>query len=398
MESQSYGDFSLDLHQRLISRRIPVEGTIEVTRRCPMTCVHCYNNLPLNDLREQSEELSCSEHCRILDEITEAGCLWLLYTGGEIFARKDFLDIYTHAKKKGLLITLFTNGTLITPDISDHLARWAPFAIEISIYGRTSETHDGVTGAPGSFEKCLRGIQLLRERNLPLKIKTVVLTSNKHEMPDMKRFVEQDLGLQFRFDYMVNPRIDCSRVPLSVRLPPSEAIGLDLDDPARIAEWRRFAGEFTGPRQVSAAGDELYQCGAGVSSFAISPEGKLSLCVLDQEDSYDLRRGSFSEGWENHLRRVRSRKATRQTRCAACEIQAMCGMCPANGRLEREDAESPVDFLCYVAHLRSYALDIPVPAHGDCAFCDGGSDYAELKHMANRLKQGRSHDERTVEV
>ena len=58
-------------------------------------------------------ELTKEEHFRVLDELAEMGCFWLLYTGGEIFARKDFLEIYTYAKQKGFLITLFTNGTII---------------------------------------------------------------------------------------------------------------------------------------------------------------------------------------------------------------------------------------------------------------------------------------------
>ena len=90
-----------------------------------------------------------------MDEITEAGCLWLLFTGGEIFARGEFLDIYTHAKQKGLLVTLFTNGTLINPKIADFLVHWRPFAIEITLYGRTKETYERVTGIPGSYERCM---------------------------------------------------------------------------------------------------------------------------------------------------------------------------------------------------------------------------------------------------
>ncbi len=108
--------------------------------------------------------------------------MWLLFTGGEIFARKDFLDIYTHAKKRGLLITLFTNGTQITPAIADYLADWRPFAIEITLYGRTRETYERLTRVPGSFDRCMRGIRLLKERGLPLKLKTVAVTINRHEM------------------------------------------------------------------------------------------------------------------------------------------------------------------------------------------------------------------------
>jgi hypothetical protein len=41
----------------------------------------------MGDRKAQLEELTVAEHCRILDELHEAGCLWILYTGGEIFAR-----------------------------------------------------------------------------------------------------------------------------------------------------------------------------------------------------------------------------------------------------------------------------------------------------------------------
>jgi MoaA/NifB/PqqE/SkfB family radical SAM enzyme len=191
METLNYEDFSLGLHQRVVAQRIPLIGTIEVTRRCPLTCAHCYNNLPMADQGARRSELTYDEHCRILDEITEAGCLWLLYTGGAILARKDFLDIYTYAKQKGLIITLFTNGTLITPRVADYLVQWRPFSVEITLYGRTKETYERLTGIPGSYQRCLQGIRLLMERSLPVKLKTVAVTSNKHEIWDMKRFVEE---------------------------------------------------------------------------------------------------------------------------------------------------------------------------------------------------------------
>ena len=53
-------------------------------------------------MEAKQRELSKEEHFRMLDELVEMGCFWILYTGGEIFARKDFLEIYTYAKKKGI--------------------------------------------------------------------------------------------------------------------------------------------------------------------------------------------------------------------------------------------------------------------------------------------------------
>lgn len=387
MEIVNYGEFSLALHERLQTDRYPSNGTIEVTRRCPLTCSHCYNNLPMGDHAARSTELTLEEHCRILDEIAEAGCLWLLFTGGEIFARKDFLDIYTYAKRKGFLITLFTNGTLLTPQIADYLSEWRPFAIEITLYGRTRETYERLTGIPGSFDKCIRGIELLMERGLPLSLKTVAVTVNRHEIWEMKRYAEEELGVGFKFDALMSPRIDCSQSPLGVRLTPEETVELDLQDEKRVSEWKKFAERFGGPVNRGEHSEEVYHCGGGLNSFAIDPQGRMSICVLSHLDTYDLRQGSFLDGWNDFLFRVRSRKMSMQTKCVSCEIKAMCGMCPANGELESGHAEKPVDYLCQVAHLRAQSFDIEIPAHGDCEYCEAGTGFEELMHSVDNLRK-----------
>jgi len=369
LETLNYANFSLSLHRKIEGRRIPLGGVIEVTHRCPLKCVHCFNNLPAENSQIRSRELSSGELCRVLDEIAEAGCLWLLFTGGEILARKDFLNVYAHAKRKGLLITLFTNGVLVTEEIAAFLAGMPPFVIEITLYGRTPETYERITRVPGSFERCMRGIRLLKDHGLPLKLKTMVVSVNKHEIWEMKRFVEEDLGLEFRFDAMINPRIDASHSPLAFRLTPEEVIGLDLQDPKRMAEWKSFTQKFNGPVHPPEKADELYHCGAGINSFSIDPYGMLSVCVLSRGDAFDLRKGSFQEGWERFLSKVRHKKITRHTKCTGCEIKAKCGMCPANGELENRDGEEPIDFFCHVAHKRSRALGLSVKPHGECEYC-----------------------------
>jgi radical SAM protein with 4Fe4S-binding SPASM domain len=369
MEILRYSDLSLRLNKRGEVQRIPLHGTIEVTRRCPLSCVHCYNNLPMGDEEVRLKELTYDEHCHILDEITEAGCLWLLYTGGEIFARKDFLDIYTYAKKKGLLITLFTNATLITPEVADHLTEWRPFSIEVTLYGRTKETYEQITRIPGSYEKCMQGIHLLRERGLPLQLKTMVITLNKHEIWEIKRFVEEELGLEFRFDPIINPRIDYSKSPLLMRLTPQEVVDLDLQDPKRVSGWKKLAERTVGRIYSPGHSEELYYCIGGLSAFALDPYGKMNICILSGSETYDMRKGSFREGWESFLSEMRQKKITRQTKCVNCTIKVMCGMCPSCGELENRDPEEPVDFLCQVAHLRAKALGIPVKPHGECEYC-----------------------------
>jgi radical SAM protein with 4Fe4S-binding SPASM domain len=392
IETQSYADFSRVVHDVVNPMRIPVNGTIEITNRCPLECAHCYNNLPMHDAGARRRELTTEEHKRLLDELSELGCLWLLYSGGEIFARADFLEIYEYAHRKGFLITLFTNATLITERIANFLAEHPPFDIEVTLYGRTKATYETLTGIPGSFEKCLRGINLILQRNLPLKLKTVALTINKHEIAAMKKFAH-DLGVTFKFDAMINPRIDCSSSPLAVRLTPADVVSLDLDEPERIAEWRRLALECAPEMPKAGETRPLYECGGGVNTFAIDPYGDMSICVLSHFDKYNVRDGSMREGWEHFLRGIRSKSTTRITKCTACALKSLCGSCAAAAELENGgDPEAPVDFLCRTAHLRAEVFGVPVPSHGDCEYCPDGSHRVDILEMVDKVHSRNGMD------
>jgi radical SAM protein with 4Fe4S-binding SPASM domain len=385
MEQLSYGAFSADLHQRQAGERVPLQVSIEVTRRCPLECLHCYNNLPMGDMDAKRRELTKEEHFRVLDELVEMGCFWLLYTGGEIFARKDFLEIYTYAKQKGFLITLFTNGTIINEQIADYLKEWPPFAIEITLYGRTRETYEALTAVPGSYDRCLRGIRLLKERGLPLKLKTVATSINKHEVMAMRRFAEEELGVEFKMDGQINPRIDCSQSPLAVRLTPEEVVALDMATTKTASEYRTLAERSLTETANSAQVETVYVCGGGVNSFALNALGEIGICVISQQETFSIRTDGVKEVWEKSLLQLRARKRTRVTKCAECRIKLLCGMCPANGEMENGDRESPVEFLCHVAHLRAQAVGASVPAHGECDFCAGGTMHEEIVDSARRI-------------
>ncbi len=377
MDTLPYGRFSLRVHQRALRERIPCNGALELTYRCPLDCLHCWNNQALGDKAEQARELTADEWKRILDEIAAAGCLWVLLTGGEPLARPDFLDIYAHARRLGLLVTLFTNGMLLTPEIADFLAAHRPFQIEVTIYGHTRETHERVTRVAGSHDRCWRGIRLLLERRLPLTLKTIAMAANRHELPAMKRHVEEDLHLRFRFDGAINCRLDCGRTPLAVRLSPEEIVALDVGDVKRAAEYERLRERQRATLQQPTDRGALFRCGAGAGSFAVNPYGALNLCLMFPREGYDLRAGTFAEGWQLHLPKIRGRRATRITRCTDCSIYALCGMCPAYGHLENCDPEAPVDFLCRLAHLRARAFGFEILPHGECPYCDAARESAE---------------------
>jgi radical SAM protein with 4Fe4S-binding SPASM domain len=348
-----YGEFSRRLHGKLAGRRVPIVGSLELTFRCNLRCVHCYVAHGHQGLPGR-EELSAGEISGILDQVVDEGCLWLLLTGGEPLLRRDFREIYVSARRKGLLVTLFTNGTLITPEIADLLAEWRPFVVEITLYGRTQATYERITGIPGSHARCMRGIDLLLERGLPLKLKTMLMTLNRDELGEMEAYAE-GLGVEFRFDPMLNAGVDGSAAPAGYRLPPAEVVALDLADAKRMASWQTFCERFVGP---PSSPESLYTCGAGAHTFHIDPYGELSACMIAREPHYDLRQGSFGQGWHDFIAQVRGQKRSQDIQCAHCELISLCGQCPGWAQLEHGDQEQAVDYLCQVAHLRANAFGI----------------------------------------
>jgi radical SAM protein with 4Fe4S-binding SPASM domain len=336
------------LHDRAVRERIPVHGAFELTFRCNLRCQHCYVS-PGNQGFPGKNELTLAEIRGILDQIVDAGCLWLLLTGGDPLVRRDFRDIYLSARRKGLILTLFTNGTLLTPRLADFLAEWRPYVIEITLYGHTQATYERVTGVPGSHARCLRGIELLMERGLPLRLKTVLLSLNQHELWDMKDFAGR-LGLSFRYDGLVNAGFNDLTNPLSLRLAPQEVVWYDVEDPQKRKDW---IDTFTRLSQTRLVPNQIYRCMAGLSTFNIDPFGQLSLCMLERVPSYDLRQGSFIDGWRNFLAGLRAREFGEDYECGQCSLRGVCAQCPGWARVETGNPEGRVDFLCQVTHERA---------------------------------------------
>ncbi len=335
-------------------RRMPLSGSMELTMRCNLRCAHCY----LGDHRTipagQGQELSTPEIFRIFDQLAEAGTLLLLLTGGEPLLRPDFCQIWSYAKSKGFILPLFTNGTLLTPELADFLADLPPYNVEITLYGATQETYEKVTGIPGSYARCRRGIDLLLARSIPLKLKAMAMTLTVAELPAMQALADS-LGVNFRFDPILNNDLDHKQAPLPLRLSPDEVTALDTASPQRSQEWRDFYA-----RQNTIQADEryLYKCGAGYSAFHIAPAGKLSICMAARSPAYDLRQGNFKEGWEDFLYGVRFTPLPQKSACTACKIRPLCGVCPGSNESENVSPGQPVDYLCRIGHRRAQALGL----------------------------------------
>jgi MoaA/NifB/PqqE/SkfB family radical SAM enzyme len=243
------------------TRRVPLQGTIEPTFRCNLSCAHCYVNEPAGSAEVRGRELDTARLLALVDEIAEAGCLSLLLTGGEVLLRRDFPEVYRHAVARGLRVTVFTNGTMVTDEIADLFASHRPRAVEITLYGMTAETYERVTRVPGSFARCLEGIDRLLARGVRLKLKTMALTWNVHEIPAMREFARAR-GCDFQHDGILNRRVDCGASRNGeLQLTPAQVVALDLEDPEQARILKEACDEALAAAAAPAAGpadDHVY--------------------------------------------------------------------------------------------------------------------------------------------
>lgn len=128
------------LFQKSSIKKIPLSGTFELSPVCNFDCRMCY-------VRKSPEEVKCHNRKmlnlerwkKIADQAENAGMLYLLLTGGEPFLWPDFWELYMYLSKKGFLISINSNGSLIDEGVIEQLKERPPIRINITLYGASND-------------------------------------------------------------------------------------------------------------------------------------------------------------------------------------------------------------------------------------------------------------------
>lgn len=277
------------LRQAASRDSVPLTGMLELTRRCPFRCPHCYAG-PATDAAGEQDTAYWKA---ILDEAAAAGCLELVMTGGEPLLRTDFDILYVHARRLGMEVTVFTNAVLVDDRVTGLFHEWPPREVEVSVYGLTEETSRRVTGLSGACDLQWRGIRLLRERGIPVTLKILGIQTLRAEA-DAIEGRARDWGLKCRRSVELTPRLNGDRAPLALRLDPEEALDWEARDPNwAMALENRMKDRKESPRQ--------YPCAAGQYGFFIDAEGFVQPCLALRAFRERARPGEWLDAW----RRVR---------------------------------------------------------------------------------------------
>ena len=351
LHSQLMNDF---IDENFEGIRAPFTAGFELTAKCNLNCVHCYAKPD-----RAHQDFTLDEFKEIFDVLVDRGLLDCYFTDGEIFTRPDFEDIYVYAKKKGVMISLLSNITLLDQRHIDLLKEYPVEVISTSMYGYSDNTYEKVTGVKGSYRKFMNALELLQNNGIKYELKFVAMEQNIEDLYKVREFGNK-LGVPMVVILDVHPMSDGSLEPVSYRLTPEKAFEFDVQDKGRNQFWKDVAKDlFTGeiqlrPQRTMQRFSEgyLYPCSIANQHVFITSDLKMQGCVRASYRKFDLRKGSFDEGWKYLQKELVDKKSSAMYKCNSCENIRFCEHCVANFMLENANEEQVDPFFCRVAELR----------------------------------------------
>ncbi len=320
---------------RLRAEAVPFSAMLELTHVCNLDCVMCYN------VALAEPELSTAEWLDVLEQLAAAGTLRLTLTGGEILTRRDFFTIAGRARALGFALSLKTNGTLLTPESADRMAALDPMQVDISLLGATEATFDAVAGSRRTLSRVLRGVHLLQQRGVRVKLNTLLLDLNMAERSQMIDMARQ-MGVYYEQVFKISAADDGSDRAGENQLSRQQMTAV-------------FQADQT-PFQPAARTVDSRTCKVGLSSFLISPYGEVYPCNELRISAGSLRRQPFGEIWAGApiLQQLRARHTfAHLAECQVCPINRYCeGRCAGLAWKEHGDLYGGHSLACQQAQAR----------------------------------------------
>lgn len=146
---------------------------IEITNKCNLKCIHCYNESNI----QADKIMSYEDYKMVIDYLIKLGVRKVQIIGGEPFFYSNLLKrMVDYTIGKFDYIEIFTNGTLVSDDWFEFLAQ-NQIHMALSVYSYMSDMHDKVTQCKGSFERTNRTIQKLKEYHIPYRVCNVLMNN-----------------------------------------------------------------------------------------------------------------------------------------------------------------------------------------------------------------------------
>ncbi len=298
----------------------PLTVYLGATQGCNLACGHCSTGSGPGALGA----LDAALMERLFHELHDLGCMQVHVSGGEPLLRPDLLPALEPAFALGLNVLITTNGTLVTDEVAEELAKRPFRTLSVSLDGPAA-ANDLVRGA-GSFAPALEGLKRLA------KLRPVGVTTT---------FTPALVG---KIEELVALVIESGAASLSLR--PALPSGRALAQPWLVAAQKDFLDatkeldrlQETSPiplfhppevphEKTSAFVLERFGCVAGNLVCSVTPAGQVNPCALlgPRFDAGSLRDHTLHELWTNGRPFTRLRLLEGNGDCWTCRHYDHCG-------------------------------------------------------------------------
>jgi PqqA peptide cyclase len=170
----------------------PLWLLLELTYRCPLHCVFCYNP---TDFAATGPELPTAEWLRVLREARALGAVQLGLSGGEPLARDDLEPIVAEAHALGFYVNLITSGVGMTEERIRALKEAGLDHIQLSFQDSTREMNDFLSSTR-TFELKAKVAELIRRYDYPMVLNVVLHRLNIDHVGEILAMAER-MGAQY---------------------------------------------------------------------------------------------------------------------------------------------------------------------------------------------------------
>lgn len=344
-------DIKRFVYKKGAARRIPVSGTFELTSRCNFSCKMCYVHMTSEEQDMVGRELTTEQWIDLGRQAVDKGMIYLLLTGGEPLLRPDFVEIYTNLIQMGLMITVNTNASLLTPEILDCFKKHRPEKVNVTLYGSCDCTYGTLCGNSRGFEAAVQGILAMKEAGIRVNLNTTFTKLNVQDMDWIVDFAKEH-RIPVRMAAYVFPPVRNNHTPEDVNLSPEEMgrAAAYFDCITLDEEQKRKRGEFIEkclaqePVPVEGQESRISGCMAGRGAFWISWDGKMYPCGMLSDFAVDAVKLGIDQAWKETCQWVRTMYLPRE--CLSCKYQSLCPSCAAVFQCANQATDQIATNLC----------------------------------------------------
>ena len=285
---------------------------MELTTKCNFACKHCF-------IEEHTNiGLTTEEIFDVLRKLREFGVYELQFTGGEIFIRKDIIEIIRFARRNlNFRILLLTNVSLLDDKLIKELADLYVEKISTTLFSLSDEINDKITNVNGSATLVKRNIQKIAKTGIKTEIKTVVMKENVDEVSSIRQFCREN-GIEFIATEGLFPSITGKKAVRNLAMSDSQ-----LCKNIKCLDEIRFSKLYVKEKTLK----QPICCELHYSLF-INSFGDVYPCNLWFHKIGNMKTDVLSKLWNDEfLYKIRNTTWSSLKKCASCENSKYCIRC-----------------------------------------------------------------------